>query len=138
MLDGGIVAVDGGWTPVVVDTLCVHGDTPDADRLARSVRAALESAGVVLRTFIADHTSLGGRMTVTTDLVAFGDRAWLITTEDLAGAHRLGAAIERAIADGAAPPGTAEATVGMSTVVVHLEPPSGGNDQPQRDDPRRR
>jgi KipI family sensor histidine kinase inhibitor len=61
----------------------------------------------------------------TIDVVAFGDRAWLITTEDLVGAHRLGAAIERAIVDGAAPPGTAETTVGMSTVVVHLEPPSG-------------
>ncbi len=53
VLDGGIVAVDGSWTPVTVDTLCVHGDTPDADRRARSVRAALESAGVVLQAFIA-------------------------------------------------------------------------------------
>jgi UPF0271 protein len=51
VLDGGIVAVDGGWTPVTVDTLCVHGDSPDADRRARSVRAALESAGVVIRAF---------------------------------------------------------------------------------------
>jgi UPF0271 protein len=62
VLDGGIAAGDGGWTPVTVDTLCVHGDTPDADRRARSVRAALESAGVVLRTFAPDtRRSAGGR-----------------------------------------------------------------------------
>jgi 5-oxoprolinase (ATP-hydrolysing) subunit A len=54
VLDGGIVAVDGNWTPVIVDSLCVHGDTPDADRVARSVRAALESARVVLRSFTTD------------------------------------------------------------------------------------
>jgi 5-oxoprolinase (ATP-hydrolysing) subunit A len=54
VLDGGIVAVDGSWTPVVVDTLCVHGDAPDADRVARSVRAALESCGVVPRAFTVD------------------------------------------------------------------------------------
>ncbi len=54
VLDGGIVAVDGSWTPVAVDTLCVHGDTTDADRRARSVRDALESARVVLQSFTAD------------------------------------------------------------------------------------
>lgn len=32
--------------PVRADTLCIHGDTPGAAALARSVRAALEAAGV--------------------------------------------------------------------------------------------
>lgn len=54
VLDGGITAIDGTWTPVVVDTLCVHGDTPDADRRARAVRAALESAGVTVHAFSVD------------------------------------------------------------------------------------
>jgi UPF0271 protein len=53
-LDGGVPATDGSWTHVDVDTLCVHGDTPDADRRARAVRGALESAGVVVRAFAAD------------------------------------------------------------------------------------
>ena len=50
-VDGGVAAVDGTWTNVAVDTLCVHGDTPDADRRARAVRAALESSGVSVRAF---------------------------------------------------------------------------------------
>jgi UPF0271 protein len=53
-LDGGVPATDGRWTHVEVDTLCIHGDTPDADRRARAVRAALESAGVHVRPFAAD------------------------------------------------------------------------------------
>ena len=50
-IDGGIRAVDGTWTEVVVETLCVHGDTADADRHARAVRATLESSGIVIRAF---------------------------------------------------------------------------------------
>ncbi|HKW78893.1 MAG TPA: 5-oxoprolinase subunit PxpA [Candidatus Limnocylindria bacterium] len=34
-----------------VDTLCVHGDTPDAPAIARRVRAMLEDAGFDLRPF---------------------------------------------------------------------------------------
>jgi len=34
-----------------VDTLCVHGDTPDAAAIARRVRAMLEDAGFDLRPF---------------------------------------------------------------------------------------
>jgi UPF0271 protein len=34
-----------------VDTLCVHGDTPDAPAIARRVRAMLEDAGFELRSF---------------------------------------------------------------------------------------
>lgn len=47
--DGGILAVDGTWTPVVAETLCVHGDTGQADATARAVRSALERNGVVIR-----------------------------------------------------------------------------------------
>ena len=53
-LDGGLLSVDGQWTAVDLDTLCVHGDTPDADRRARAVRAALEAAGVEVRAFVSD------------------------------------------------------------------------------------
>jgi UPF0271 protein len=48
----GVVAGPGGEAvPVVVDSLCVHGDTPDAVRIAARVRDALERAGVELRAF---------------------------------------------------------------------------------------
>jgi 5-oxoprolinase (ATP-hydrolysing) subunit A len=43
-----VTALDGTVIPVAVETLCIHGDTPDAVQIARQVRAALESAGVVV------------------------------------------------------------------------------------------
>lgn len=41
-----IETADGGEITVEADTLCIHGDTPDAATLARAVRAALEEAHV--------------------------------------------------------------------------------------------
>jgi len=49
--DGALVAVDGSELPVAPDSLCVHGDTPGAVRIARAVRAALERAGVEVARF---------------------------------------------------------------------------------------
>jgi len=40
------VAIDGSEVAVEADTLCLHGDTPNALALARAVREALERAGV--------------------------------------------------------------------------------------------
>jgi UPF0271 protein len=34
-----------------VDSICVHGDSPDAPAIAARVRAALEAAGHALRAF---------------------------------------------------------------------------------------
>ena len=47
--DGRVRAADGGWLPLEVDTICVHGDTPGAPAIARAVRAALTAAGVDAR-----------------------------------------------------------------------------------------
>jgi 5-oxoprolinase (ATP-hydrolysing) subunit A len=41
-----VAAIDGSRVALTVDTICVHGDTPDAAALAGRVRAALEKAGV--------------------------------------------------------------------------------------------
>jgi UPF0271 protein len=43
-----VVAISGEIVHVDADTLCLHGDTPDAVALASALRAALEAAGVVL------------------------------------------------------------------------------------------
>lgn len=48
----GVEALDGTWTPVKAETLCIHGDAPDAGRTARAVRAALEAAGIDLVPFL--------------------------------------------------------------------------------------
>lgn len=44
--DGRVQARNGAEIELRVDTICVHGDTPGADRLAASLRAGLEDAGI--------------------------------------------------------------------------------------------
>jgi UPF0271 protein len=44
-----IVAVDGSRLRVDADTICIHGDTPGADRLAGAVRTGLETAGIAVK-----------------------------------------------------------------------------------------
>ncbi len=52
--DGRVLAVDGTLVPLEVDTLCVHGDSPNAAAIARAVRDALEAAGAEIRPFAID------------------------------------------------------------------------------------
>ena len=44
-----VTAVDGTRVSLDVGTICVHGDTPGAARLAARIRGALEDAGVLVR-----------------------------------------------------------------------------------------
>jgi UPF0271 protein len=48
--------VEGGSITLRPDSICVHGDTPGAVEIARSVRDALEAAGVELRPFVTSGT----------------------------------------------------------------------------------
>lgn len=50
-VDQSVVATDGSTVPVAARSICVHGDTPDAVRLAQAVRDDLLEAGVVLQAF---------------------------------------------------------------------------------------
>ncbi len=45
---GAIEAIDGTLLPLEIDTLCVHGDTPDAVGIATALREALVAAGVTV------------------------------------------------------------------------------------------
>ncbi len=47
--DGAIRSINGLRIPVAIDTVCVHGDTPGAVEMARSLRQRLEAAGVTVR-----------------------------------------------------------------------------------------
>ncbi|MDX2104364.1 MAG: 5-oxoprolinase subunit PxpA [Alphaproteobacteria bacterium] len=49
--DGAVTSQSGKRIPVGIDTICVHGDTPDAVAMARAVRATLEAAGVTVAPF---------------------------------------------------------------------------------------
>lgn len=44
-------AVDGSVLTVAADSICVHGDTPDAVDIARVIRSGLTAAGVTVRAF---------------------------------------------------------------------------------------
>ena len=47
--EGTVVALDGTRVDVRVDTLCVHGDNPEAVRLVATLRERLAAAGVAVR-----------------------------------------------------------------------------------------
>jgi len=44
-----VVAIDGSIVRLEADTICVHGDTPGSDELAKQIRAGLDAAGVTVR-----------------------------------------------------------------------------------------
>ncbi len=46
-----VIAIDGSEIEVDFDSLCVHGDTPDAVQIAGAVRVALAAANIGLRPF---------------------------------------------------------------------------------------
>ena len=50
--EGTVEAIDGRTTSVEAQSICVHGDSPDALAMARQVRKTLEAAGVTLRSFV--------------------------------------------------------------------------------------
>jgi UPF0271 protein len=47
-----VVAVDGSTIKLESDTICVHGDTEGAARLAREIRLGLEGAGVRVQSLV--------------------------------------------------------------------------------------
>jgi UPF0271 protein len=51
--DGVIEAIDGSLVAIQADSICVHGDSPDAVAIARQVRARLTQAGVTIAPFEA-------------------------------------------------------------------------------------
>jgi UPF0271 protein len=46
--EGAIIAASGKRIPTRIDTICMHGDTPEAVAIARAVRRALEDSGTVV------------------------------------------------------------------------------------------
>lgn len=47
--EGTVMAITGETVNMQADTLCLHGDTPDAVTLASALRTALETAGVTMK-----------------------------------------------------------------------------------------
>ncbi|TNF20558.1 MAG: LamB/YcsF family protein [Rhodobacteraceae bacterium] len=49
--EGAIITASGRRIPTRIDTICLHGDTPTAVRIAAEVRRSLEQSGVTLARF---------------------------------------------------------------------------------------
>ncbi len=53
---GHLTAVDGSVVTLRADTVCIHGDGPNAAAMARSLREGLERAGITVTAFAAPAT----------------------------------------------------------------------------------
>ncbi len=49
--EGAIITESGKRIPTRIDTICLHGDTPSAVRMAHGIRSHLAGAGIELRKF---------------------------------------------------------------------------------------
>ncbi len=54
VLEGAIITISGQRLATGIDSVCVHGDSPNAVAVAKAVRARLEKAGVALAPFAPD------------------------------------------------------------------------------------
>ena len=53
VLEGAIITISGKRLAAGIDSICVHGDSPNAVAMAKAVRARLEKAGIALAPFAA-------------------------------------------------------------------------------------
>lgn len=58
--EGVIEAVDGSVVRIEADSICVHGDSPDAVAIARQLRARLEAEGIAIASFMATDARQAG------------------------------------------------------------------------------
>ena len=58
--EGVIEAVDGSVVRIDADSICVHGDSPDAVAIARQLRARLEAEGIAIASFMAADARQAG------------------------------------------------------------------------------
>lgn len=50
--EGGVDSIEGKFTPIQADSICVHGDSPGAIAMAAEIRKLLESQGIAIRAFV--------------------------------------------------------------------------------------
>ena len=49
--DGTVVTTTGNLLSVSFDSVCLHGDNPEAVRLAAVIHNALQSSGIIMKAF---------------------------------------------------------------------------------------
>ncbi|EJD6498293.1 LamB/YcsF family protein [Providencia rettgeri] len=50
--EGGVMSIDGQFTPIEAGSICVHGDSPGALEMAQEVRNVLENQGIEIQGFV--------------------------------------------------------------------------------------
>ena len=55
---GSVIACNGAEIPITAQTICIHGDTPNAPQIAAAAAASLREAGVTPRALAPDHPRL--------------------------------------------------------------------------------
>src|SRR5205823_7332295 len=53
--EGRVRTLDGGDLELEVESICVHGDAPNAPQIAQAIRGALEEAGIELASLADLH-----------------------------------------------------------------------------------
>nr|WP_314264996.1 5-oxoprolinase subunit PxpA [uncultured Moellerella sp.] len=49
---GGVTSIEGTFTAIEADSICVHGDSPDAVEIARQLRLLFEQEGIAISSFL--------------------------------------------------------------------------------------
>lgn len=52
LTEGGVTSIEGIFTPIAADSICVHGDTAEAINMAREIRTLLTENGVTIAPFV--------------------------------------------------------------------------------------
>ncbi len=52
--EGGVISIEGNFTPIEAQSICVHGDTPEAVVMATEVHRLLASQGIVIGSFLSE------------------------------------------------------------------------------------
>ncbi|EPB4340577.1 LamB/YcsF family protein [Enterobacter kobei] len=50
--EGGVESIEGKFTPINADSICVHGDSPGAITMAAEIRKLIESKGIAICAFV--------------------------------------------------------------------------------------
>ncbi|MRS16908.1 5-oxoprolinase subunit PxpA [Enterobacteriaceae bacterium RIT691] len=51
IIHGGVQSIEGTFTPIQADSICLHGDSPGAVAMARAVRQRLDAEGIRVQSF---------------------------------------------------------------------------------------
>ncbi|MFV5422734.1 LamB/YcsF family protein, partial [Acinetobacter baumannii] len=50
--NGGVESIDGVFTPIQADTICLHGDTDGALEMSAAIKAELVKNNIEIRPFV--------------------------------------------------------------------------------------